>query len=77
MFANIDQQGTVAFLVTEGPIAEAKLDGDIGPAGTTVLRVLRAGRSRQRRGGWEPSWRTGRDPPSAAVRGRHLPTGPR
>ena len=40
VFANIDQQGTLTFLVTEGRIAEVKLDGDIGPAGTTVLRFL-------------------------------------
>ncbi len=30
----------VRFVVTEGHIAEVKLDGDIGPAGTQVLRFL-------------------------------------
>jgi len=30
----------VLFVVTEGHIAEVKLDGDIGPAGTQVLRFL-------------------------------------
>src|SRR5271165_4266090 len=40
VFASIDPQGTLTFLVTEGRIAEVKLDGDIGPAGTTVLRFL-------------------------------------
>jgi hemolysin activation/secretion protein len=32
--------GRVRFVVTEGHIAEVKLDGDIGPAGTQVLRFL-------------------------------------
>jgi hemolysin activation/secretion protein len=40
VFASIDPQGTLTFLVTEGRIADVKLDGDIGPAGTTVLRFL-------------------------------------
>jgi hemolysin activation/secretion protein len=37
----IDQtNGTVRYTVVEGRIAEVKLDGDIGPAGTMVLRFL-------------------------------------
>lgn len=32
--------GRVRFVVTEGHIADIKLDGDIGPAGTQVLRFL-------------------------------------
>lgn len=32
--------GRVRFVVTEGHIADVKLDGDIGPAGTQVLRFL-------------------------------------
>ncbi len=32
--------GRVRFVVTEGHIAEVKLDGDVGPAGTQVLRFL-------------------------------------
>jgi hemolysin activation/secretion protein len=32
--------GRVRFVITEGHIAEVKLDGDIGPAGTQVLRFL-------------------------------------
>ena len=32
--------GTLRFVVFEGRIAEVKLDGDIGPAGTQVLRFL-------------------------------------
>lgn len=32
--------GTLRFRVTEGHIASVKLDGDIGPAGTQVLRFL-------------------------------------
>ena len=32
--------GRIRFVVTEGHIAEVKLDGDIGPAGTQVLRFL-------------------------------------
>ena len=32
--------GRVRFVVTEGHIAEVKLDGDIGPAGVQVLRFL-------------------------------------
>jgi hemolysin activation/secretion protein len=38
--ANIDANGNLRFRVTEGRIAEVKLDGDIGPAGTQVLRFL-------------------------------------
>jgi hemolysin activation/secretion protein len=33
--------GVVRYTVTEGHIAAVKLDGDIGPAGSTVLRFLR------------------------------------
>jgi len=32
--------GALRFIVTEGRIASVKLDGDIGPAGTQVLRFL-------------------------------------
>jgi hemolysin activation/secretion protein len=39
--ATIDQQKTLTFHVTESHIADVKLDGDIGPAGTLVLRMLR------------------------------------
>lgn len=35
-----DGGNVVRFVVTEGHIAEVKLDGDIGPAGTQVLRFL-------------------------------------
>ncbi len=35
------QGSTVRFQVIEGHVAEVKLDGDIGPAGTQVLRFLR------------------------------------
>ncbi len=38
--ANIDANGRLRFVVTEGRIASVKLDGDIGPAGTQVLRFL-------------------------------------
>ncbi|HEX5307228.1 MAG TPA: ShlB/FhaC/HecB family hemolysin secretion/activation protein, partial [Dyella sp.] len=38
--ANIDASGTLRFVVTEGRIASVKLAGDIGPAGTQVLRFL-------------------------------------
>ncbi len=38
--ASVDAQETVTFVVSEGRIAEVKLDGDIGPAGTLVLRFL-------------------------------------
>ncbi len=38
--ANIDAAGTLRFVVTEGRIASVKLAGDIGPAGTQVLRFL-------------------------------------
>ena len=38
---SLDRQGRLRFLVTEGRIAEVKLDGDIGPAGVQVLRFLR------------------------------------
>jgi hemolysin activation/secretion protein len=38
--ARIDSSYHLRFLVTEGRIASVKLDGDIGPAGTQVLRFL-------------------------------------
>lgn len=38
--ANIDAAGRLRFIVTEGYIASVKLDGNIGPAGTQVLRFL-------------------------------------
>jgi hemolysin activation/secretion protein len=38
--ANLDPNGTLRFVVTEGRIASVKLDGDVGPAGTQVLRFL-------------------------------------
>jgi hemolysin activation/secretion protein len=38
--ANLDKNGRLRFVVTEGRIASVKLDGDIGPAGTRVLRFL-------------------------------------
>ena len=38
--ANIDANGALRFVVTEGRIASVKLAGDIGPAGTQVLRFL-------------------------------------
>ncbi|HEY6431759.1 MAG TPA: POTRA domain-containing protein, partial [Acetobacteraceae bacterium] len=38
--ANIDAAGTLRFVVTEGRIASVRLAGDIGPAGTQVLRFL-------------------------------------
>ena len=38
--ANLDNSGRLRFIVTEGRIASVKLDGDIGPAGTQVLRFL-------------------------------------
>jgi hemolysin activation/secretion protein len=38
--ANLDAEGRLRFVVTEGRIASVKLDGDIGPAGTQVLRFL-------------------------------------
>lgn len=38
--ANIDGAGKLHFIVTEGYIASVKLDGNIGPAGTQVLRFL-------------------------------------
>lgn len=37
---NLDGNGRLRFVVTEGRIASVKLDGDIGPAGTQVLRFL-------------------------------------
>jgi hemolysin activation/secretion protein len=37
---NLDANGRLRFVVTEGRIASVKLDGDIGPAGTQVLRFL-------------------------------------
>ena len=36
----LDAAGQLRFVVTEGHIASVKLDGDIGPAGTQVLRFL-------------------------------------
>jgi len=38
--ANVDAAGVLHFVVTEGRIASVKLAGDIGPAGTQVLRFL-------------------------------------
>jgi hemolysin activation/secretion protein len=38
--ANLGADGRLRFVVTEGRIASVKLDGDIGPAGTQVLRFL-------------------------------------
>jgi len=38
--ATVDAGGALRISVTEGYIAEVKLDGDIGPAGTQVLRFL-------------------------------------
>ena len=38
--ANLDANGRLRFVVTEGRIASVKLDGDIGPAGTQVLKFL-------------------------------------
>ncbi len=38
--AAISAEGALRFIVTEGHIASVKLDGDIGPAGTQVLRFL-------------------------------------
>ncbi|MCW3473887.1 ShlB/FhaC/HecB family hemolysin secretion/activation protein [Limobrevibacterium gyesilva] len=38
--AALDANGNLRFRVTEGRIADVKLDGDIGPAGTQVLRFL-------------------------------------
>jgi hemolysin activation/secretion protein len=38
--ANLDASGRLRVIVTEGHIASVKLDGDIGPAGTRVLRFL-------------------------------------
>jgi hemolysin activation/secretion protein len=38
--ANLDNNGRLRFVVTEGRVASVKLDGDIGPAGTQVLRFL-------------------------------------
>jgi hemolysin activation/secretion protein len=38
--ASLDPNGILRFVVTEGRIASVKLDGDIGPAGTQVLRFL-------------------------------------
>ncbi len=37
---NLSATGALRFVVTEGRIASVKLDGDIGPAGTQVLRFL-------------------------------------
>lgn len=38
--ASIDPQNTLRFIVIEGRITDVKLEGDIGPAGTQVLRFL-------------------------------------
>ncbi len=38
--ASLGVKGTLRFLVTEGRIVSVKLSGDIGPAGTQVLRFL-------------------------------------
>jgi hemolysin activation/secretion protein len=38
--ANLDAQGNLRVIVVEGRIAEVKLEGDIGPAATQVLRFL-------------------------------------
>jgi hemolysin activation/secretion protein len=38
--AKLEANGRLRFVVTEGRIASVKLDGDIGPAGTQVLRFL-------------------------------------
>jgi hemolysin activation/secretion protein len=38
--ANLNASGQLRFVVIEGHIASVKLDGDIGPAGTQVLRFL-------------------------------------
>src|ERR1700712_139202 len=38
--AKLDAAGHLQFTVTEGRIASVKLDGDIGPAATQVLRFL-------------------------------------
>ncbi|MGH7041533.1 MAG: POTRA domain-containing protein, partial [Acetobacteraceae bacterium] len=38
--ANLGVHGTLRFLVTEGRIVAVKLSGNIGPAGTQVLRFL-------------------------------------
>lgn len=39
--ATVDARGTLRFAVIEGRITDVKLEGDIGPAGTQVLRFLR------------------------------------
>jgi hemolysin activation/secretion protein len=39
--ASLDAAGHLRFVVVEGRIVDVKLDGDIGPAGTQVLRFLR------------------------------------
>lgn len=38
--ATVQPGGTLRFMVIEGRIADVKLEGDIGPAGTQVLRFL-------------------------------------
>jgi hemolysin activation/secretion protein len=38
--AHLDANGALRFVVTEGRIVDVKLDGDIGPAATQVLRFL-------------------------------------
>ena len=44
---HLDASGQLHFEVTEGRIASVKLDGDIGPAGTQVLRFLQRLTERQ------------------------------
>ena len=39
--ATLDARGVLRFAVIEGRITDVKLEGDIGPAGTQVLRFLR------------------------------------
>jgi hemolysin activation/secretion protein len=39
--AAVDARGRLRFVVTEGYVRDVKLEGDIGPAGTQVLRFLR------------------------------------
>ncbi len=39
--ASLTTKGRLRFVVTEGHIADVKLEGDIGPAGTKVLEFLR------------------------------------
>src|SRR4051812_12545925 len=41
VFANVDRAGNLRFTAVEGRIADVRLEGDIGPAGTQVLRFLK------------------------------------